>query len=213
MISSCTISLPDLYLKSGQKHPDFEWSSLQTVGKIALANAKARQFENRTIWNPTFKKSGFQMFPDFEWSDIRCPLYWITEKALTHLNSFSSSLSASLSSSRSCLELGRQGPNNRTWDFSIRVFWCRVNLGPIPWPGLQPISLRSLTPVEKKDVVRPFCLVESCTLAAEMRVRSLFTSLTFCTIIFSCPLILKERIYTVPFTCVSLIEIPATINL
>ena len=27
------------------------------------------------IWNPTFKKSGFQMFPDFRWSDFRSPLY------------------------------------------------------------------------------------------------------------------------------------------
>ena len=52
------------HLKSGQKRPDFEWLI-----------AKARPFENRTIWNPTFKKSGFQMFPDFKWSDFRSPLY------------------------------------------------------------------------------------------------------------------------------------------
>ena len=59
-------------------------------------------------------------------------------------------------------------------------------------------------------VMRPFCLVKPCTLdAAAMRVRSLFTLLTFCKTIFSCSLILKERIYIVPFTCVSLI--PATI--
>ena len=63
-------------------------------------------------------------------------------------------------------------------------------------------------------VMRPFCLVESCTLdAPTMRVRSLFSSFTFWTIIFSCPLISKERIHVVPFTWVSLIEIPATINL
>ena len=35
--------------------PDFEWSV-----------AKARPYENRTIWNPTFKMSGFQTFPDFK---------------------------------------------------------------------------------------------------------------------------------------------------
>ena len=63
-------------------------------------------------------------------------------------------------------------------------------------------------------VMRPFCLVESCTLdAAAMQVRSLFTSFTFCNIIFSCSLILKEKIFVVPFASVSLIEIPATINL
>ena len=48
-------------------------SGFQMVGTIAIA--KARQFENWTIRNPTFKKSGFQMFPDFEWSDFRSPLY------------------------------------------------------------------------------------------------------------------------------------------
>ena len=42
-------------------------------------------------------------------------------------------------------------------------------------------------------VTRPFCLVESCMLdAAAMRVRSLFTSFTFCNIIFSCPVISKD---------------------
>ena len=46
------------------------------VGTIAIANAKARPFENRTIWNPTFKKSGFQIFPEFKWSDLRSPVYW-----------------------------------------------------------------------------------------------------------------------------------------
>ena len=58
-------------------------------------------------------------------------------------------------------------------------------------------------------------LVESCTLdAAAMRVRSLFTSFTFCNIKFSCSLISKERmLYVVPFSFFSLIEIPATINL
>ena len=38
------------HLKSGQKRSDFEWLI-----------AKARPFETRTIWNATFKKSGFQM--------------------------------------------------------------------------------------------------------------------------------------------------------
>ena len=46
-----------------------------------------------------------------------------------------------------------------------------------------------------------------------MQVRSLFTSFTFCNIIFSCSLISKERIYVAPFSCVSLVEIPAMINL
>ena len=45
------------------------------VGTIAIAITKAQQFENQTIWNRTFKKSGFQMFPDFKWSDFRSPLY------------------------------------------------------------------------------------------------------------------------------------------
>ena len=45
------------------------------VGTKAIAIGKARPFENRTIWNQTFKKSGFQMFPDFKWSDFRSPLY------------------------------------------------------------------------------------------------------------------------------------------
>ena len=63
-------------------------------------------------------------------------------------------------------------------------------------------------------VIRPFCLVKSCMLdAAAMRARSLFSLFTFCNIIFSCSLISKERIYLVPFTCGSLMEIPATINL
>ena len=57
-------------------------------------------------------------------------------------------------------------------------------------------------------------LVKLCTLdATAMRVRSLFTSFTFCNIIFSCSLISKERIYIVLFTCVSLMELPALINL
>ena len=37
------------HLKSGQKHPDFEWSGFLMVGTIAIAIAKARPFENRTI--------------------------------------------------------------------------------------------------------------------------------------------------------------------
>ena len=36
--------------------------------------AMARPFENRTIWNLSFKKSRFQMFPDFDWSYNRSPL-------------------------------------------------------------------------------------------------------------------------------------------
>ena len=41
-----------------EKSPDFKWSGFQMVGTIA----KARLFENQTIWNPTLKKSGFQMY-------------------------------------------------------------------------------------------------------------------------------------------------------
>ena len=40
------------HLKSGQEHPDFEWSSFQTVGIKAIA--KAWPFENQTIFNLTF---------------------------------------------------------------------------------------------------------------------------------------------------------------
>ena len=54
------------YLKSGQKHLDFEWFGLWMLWTIAIAIAKARPFENQTVWNPTFKVeisnvSGFQM--------------------------------------------------------------------------------------------------------------------------------------------------------
>ena len=52
-----------------QKCLDIEQSSFWMVGTVAIA--KALQFENRTIWNMTFKKSGFQLF---EWSDFRSPL-------------------------------------------------------------------------------------------------------------------------------------------
>ena len=48
--------------------------------------------------------------------------------------------------------------------------------------------------------------------AAAMGVRSLFTSFTFCNITGSCSLIPKENICC-SITCVSLIEILATINL
>ena len=40
-----------------------------------------RSFETQTVWNPIFKKPGFQMFLDFEWSDFRSPtvpLNWNT---------------------------------------------------------------------------------------------------------------------------------------
>ena len=36
-------------------------ASFQMVGTRAIAIAKAQPFENLTISNPTFKKSGFQM--------------------------------------------------------------------------------------------------------------------------------------------------------
>ena len=57
------------HLKCGQKCPDFERSGFQMVGTIT--KGKACPFENRTIWNPFFKKGRFQMFPDFKWSDFR----------------------------------------------------------------------------------------------------------------------------------------------
>ena len=50
------------YLKSGQKHPDFDWSSFWMVGTIAIA--KARPFENWTIWKS----------PDFEWFKFKLKL-------------------------------------------------------------------------------------------------------------------------------------------
>ena len=62
------------HLKSGQKCPDSECSSFRMVG-IAIAIAKAQPFENRTIWNLTFKNFGFQMFPHFKWSHFRSQLY------------------------------------------------------------------------------------------------------------------------------------------
>ena len=46
-------------MKSRLKHLDFERFSFRMGGTIAIA----LEFENRTIVNPTFKKSGFQMFP------------------------------------------------------------------------------------------------------------------------------------------------------
>ena len=70
------------HLKSGKWRPfcqkpfeiqtltDFKWSGFQMVGAIG----KAWPFENCTIWNQTFKKSGFQMFPYFKWLDFRFPL-------------------------------------------------------------------------------------------------------------------------------------------
>ena len=66
---------------------DFKWSGFQMVGTIARAKAQAWPFENRTIWNPTFKKSGFHMFPDFKWSDYRSPLYlYLTFLNILHHN-------------------------------------------------------------------------------------------------------------------------------
>ena len=49
------------HLKSGQKSLDFEWSGFWMVWTRAIAIAKAQPFENQTICNPTFKKTGFQM--------------------------------------------------------------------------------------------------------------------------------------------------------
>ena len=60
-----------------KKRPDFEWLVFWMIGTTAIVIAKAQPFENRTIWNPTFKQSGFQMFPDFKWSDFKFLLYVI----------------------------------------------------------------------------------------------------------------------------------------
>ena len=73
------------HLKSGQKCLHFEWSGFQMVGTIAVAIAKARPFENRTIWNPTFEKTGFQMFLDFEWLDFRSSLYLMVDHLKSNL--------------------------------------------------------------------------------------------------------------------------------
>ena len=54
------------HLKSGQKHPFFEWPGFWMAGTIAIATAIYWPFENQTIWNPVFKKSWFQMFPFLE---------------------------------------------------------------------------------------------------------------------------------------------------
>ena len=59
------------HLKSGQKCPDFDLSGFQMVGTIAIALPS----KNQTIWNPIFKKFGFQMFPVFKWLDFCSPLY------------------------------------------------------------------------------------------------------------------------------------------
>ena len=58
----------------------------EIVGTIAIA--KARPHENRTIWNPTFKKSGFQMFPDSKWSDFRSHLWLVKYLANSLFRSF-----------------------------------------------------------------------------------------------------------------------------
>ena len=47
------------HLKSGQESLDFERSSFQMDGAIALATAKAQTFVNWTIWNLTFKWGKF----------------------------------------------------------------------------------------------------------------------------------------------------------
>ena len=64
------------HLKSGQKCPDFKWSSIQMVRTIAISKVlhncifSCFRFENLTVWNPIFNKTSFQMLLDFEWSDL-----------------------------------------------------------------------------------------------------------------------------------------------
>ena len=57
------------HLNSRQKRPDFKWFVFGMVGTKATAIAKARLFENQTIWNLTFIKSGLHMVV------FRFPLY------------------------------------------------------------------------------------------------------------------------------------------
>ena len=49
-------------LKSGQKHPDFEWSGFQIVSTEAIiVIVKAQPLKNQTVWNPIFKRLDFQI--------------------------------------------------------------------------------------------------------------------------------------------------------
>ena len=41
----------------------------------SFREAVALPFENRTLWNPIFKRSGFVMFLDSEWLDFKSPFY------------------------------------------------------------------------------------------------------------------------------------------
>ena len=62
-------------------------SRFRTVGILAIAIAKAPQFENQTIWNPAVKKPRFQMFPDFKWLDFRSPLYfWMLPQLIKNID-------------------------------------------------------------------------------------------------------------------------------
>ena len=56
-------------LKSGQKHPDFQRFYFQMVKTVAVA--LGRPFENLTIGNSIFVKSGIGMLSGFERSDFR----------------------------------------------------------------------------------------------------------------------------------------------
>ena len=58
-----TIWNPDKWLPFCQKQFEIrtKWSGFQMVGNTAIAIGKARTFENLTIWNTTFKESGFWM--------------------------------------------------------------------------------------------------------------------------------------------------------
>ena len=56
------------HLKLKQKRSDFEWSAFRMVGTIAIAIAKAQQFETKPFEIRPSKS------PNFKWSDFRSPL-------------------------------------------------------------------------------------------------------------------------------------------
>ena len=58
-----------------EKRLGCKWSGFQMVGTIAIA--QAWPLENRTIWNPTIKKSEHQMFLDFKC--VRISIGWISD--------------------------------------------------------------------------------------------------------------------------------------
>ena len=104
-----------------------------------IAIAKAPPFENRTIWNPTFKKSGFRMvrfqIPTVLQSSIVCQnltswLTWLTPEWVVGGGNeqpmvvFEAGLSGRLSMSGRPGGLGRL----RFAGDKLRMGWCSVNV-------------------------------------------------------------------------------------